>query len=84
MESRRAGDIGAPRRPPFAGQGDRDRVEEAKVYLEAHLAEDIDLASLSQAVALSPYYLSRLFKAHVGQSAHQYLIRLRLLIEAAP
>lgn len=56
----------------------RERIEPVKAYLEAHLAEEVDLVSLSRAAALSPYYLSRLFKAHVGISPHQYLIRIRI------
>jgi PAS domain S-box-containing protein len=53
-------------------------VEAARAYLLEHLAEPLDLARLSRAVALSPSYLSRLFRAHVGEPPHRYLTRLRL------
>lgn len=55
-----------------------ERVEAARAYLLEHLAEPLDLTRLSRAVALSPSYLSRLFRAHVGEPPHRYLTRLRL------
>ncbi|HLW59131.1 MAG TPA: helix-turn-helix transcriptional regulator [bacterium] len=56
----------------------RDGIEAARAYAAAHLAGEIDLASLARAAGLSPYYFSRMFKAHVGVSPYRYLTRLRI------
>ena len=47
-------------------------------YVDAHLADDLSLASLAGAVGLSPYHFARLFRASTGLSPHQYVIRRRV------
>ena len=54
------------------------RVEEVRVYLEANLTHDVDMASVARQVALSPFYLTRIFKAQYGVPPYRYLIRLRI------
>jgi PAS domain S-box-containing protein len=50
----------------------------ARQYLRDHLGERIDRPSLARALAVSPDYLGRVFKAELGTSPHQFLIDLRL------
>jgi len=53
-------------------------VRAASEYLREHLGERVDRAALSHALAVSPDYLGRMFKAQVGISPHRFLVRLRL------
>jgi AraC-like DNA-binding protein len=55
-----------------------ERVEVARVYIADHLAEPLRVSQLARVVALSPSYLSRLFRAYVGEPPHRFLVRLRL------
>ncbi|MDP9342641.1 MAG: AraC family transcriptional regulator [Actinomycetota bacterium] len=55
-----------------------ERIETARAYLHEHAAEPITLTTLSRVAALSPYYLVRVFKAHVGIPPHRYLMALRV------
>lgn len=54
------------------------RLREARDYLEAHLAEDIDLAVLAGHAHLSPGHFARLFRAQYGVSPRDYLLRARM------
>ena len=56
-------------------------VEKAKHYLTDHLTQEIRTDDIAEAVGLSPYHLSRLFKTHTGLTMREYLTRER--IEAA-
>jgi len=56
----------------------RARVEAAREYLEANMTKDLDMASVARAAALSPFYLTRIFKAQYGVPPYRYLIRLRI------
>jgi AraC-like DNA-binding protein len=56
----------------------RERVHAARSYLDRNLVDDIDLHVLGRAVALSPFYLSRLFRQEFGIPPHAYLSRVRL------
>ena len=47
-------------------------------YIKIHIDEDISLDSLAQTFYISKYYISHLFKSHVGMSVHQYIIKKRL------
>lgn len=48
------------------------------VYLEEHLSEECDLASISQQFGYSKYHLHRLFSMNSGYTIHDYVIRRRL------
>jgi len=65
---------------PRRGRGSRGRSEvlSAARLLHTRLAEHWTLASLAQAVNLSPSHLSALFRAHFGSSPMSYLLELRL------
>ena len=56
-------------------------VEKAKHYLTDHLTQEIRTDDIAEAVGLSPYHLSRLFKSHTGLTMREYLTRER--VEAA-
>jgi PAS domain S-box-containing protein len=56
----------------------RSLARSAKEYLREHLGERIDRPSLARALAVSPDYLGRVFKAELGTSPHQFLIDLRI------
>ena len=56
-------------------------VEKAKHYLTDHLTQEIRTDDIAEAVGLSPYHLSRLFKTHTGLTMREFLTRER--IEAA-
>ena len=53
-------------------------VQRARHYIEAHFAEPISLQKLAHEVALSPYYLLRVFHAEVGMPPHAYLQDVRI------
>lgn len=57
-------------------------LEKALWQIESRLTEPLDLATLSQLCAVSPYHLSRTFRSGTGQSPMAYL-RARRLSEAA-
>jgi len=54
------------------------RVREAVAYLDEHLAEPIDVATLAEQVHLSPSHLAHLFTQDMNESPMQMLERLRL------
>ena len=56
----------------------RARVEEVRAYLEANMTRDVDIVSVARRVALSPFYLTRIFKGQYGIPPYRYLIRLRI------
>lgn len=74
----------------FTGQRlgqERQAVRRARRYIEEHFAQGISLAQLADHVALSPYYLLRVFRAEVGLPPYAYLESVRIrqaqrLIEA--
>jgi len=53
-------------------------INRALKILEHHYSDRLSLAELAAALYVNPSYLSRRFKAEVGQSYSQYLIKIRL------
>lgn len=53
-------------------------VERAKMYINSHLAEDISLEQVSEAVDVSVFYLSRIFSHHAGVSFVDYISTQRV------
>lgn len=47
-------------------------------FIAAHLGDNPSLAQLAAAAALSPYHFARRFKASLGLSPHQFVLRARL------
>jgi AraC-like DNA-binding protein len=57
----------------------REAVRAVQELLVRRYAEPLTLAVLADHVGLSPWHLSRSFRAHAGLGLHQYRTRLRLL-----
>lgn len=53
-------------------------VARAREYLEAHLGEDVPIATLAAVADLSPGYLSRAFRRELGLPPHAWLIQRRV------
>lgn len=47
-------------------------------YIDAHLANNIQLSDLAALVELSQFYFSRLFKQSTGVTPYQYVLQQRL------
>jgi AraC-like DNA-binding protein len=62
---------------PRAG-GEQEAVRRARRFIEEHFAERIGLTELAKHVALSPYYLLRVFRAQVGMPPYAYLESVRI------
>ncbi|MGB8001412.1 MAG: response regulator [Anaerobacillus sp.] len=58
-----------------------DRLEQVKKYIRAHFHEQLTLEEAAEYVALSPYYVSKLFKEKSGMTFIDYVTEVR--IEAA-
>jgi AraC-like DNA-binding protein len=69
---------------------EREAVQRVRDYLQDNYATNTSLRQLAQIVNLSPYYLSRVFKAEVGVSLPQYQTQVRvnhakaLLVQGMP
>ena len=55
----------------------------AKDLVDAHFAEELDVAGLARAAGLSPAHFSRLFRKAFGETPHAYLLTRRLERAAA-
>ncbi len=49
-----------------------------QAFLAANMDRDVDLTTIAQEAALSPYYFSRQFTAAIGVPPYRYLIELRI------
>lgn len=65
----------APRLKGGLAPAQRRRLQE---YIEANLAEPLNLGHLAGLVALSEYHFARMFQASFGVPPHQYLLARRL------
>jgi AraC-like DNA-binding protein len=48
----------------------RERVEHVRAYLDANMSRDVDIPSVARAAEISPFYLTRIFKATYGVPPH--------------
>ncbi len=55
------------------------RVVDAKLFIDNHYDEKIDLSNISDQANFSKYHFLRLFKGAFGKSPHQYLIETRIM-----
>lgn len=53
-------------------------IESVCKYMKEHYSEKITLISIADSVGFSKYYISRLFKQHMGVTIIDYLIKVRL------
>ena len=54
------------------------QADAAKSFLDAHIAERLNIDAVAAEVGVSPYHLCRLFKSFNGITLHEYRIRQRL------
>ena len=68
--------VNRPRLPEY--QTAHQALSRVRDYLEAHYAEPITLADLSNQVYITPYHLARLFSRQFGIPPHKYLENIRI------
>jgi len=56
----------------------RAKLVRAVEYIQDQLDTDLTVSGIAQAVGMSPYYFTRLFKESTGQSPHQYVVEARV------
>lgn len=66
-----------PLRSPKEGLGEF-RLNQVLEYIDAHLAQDIQLADLAQAANLSQCYFASCFKRSLGVAPWQYVVQQRI------
>jgi len=54
------------------------RIVQAKLFIDRHYAEPIDLAQIADEACFSRFHFSRLFKSSYGKTPHLYLTKVRL------
>lgn len=54
------------------------RIVQAKLFIDDHFAEKIDLDNISDEACFSKFHFIRLFKNIYGKTPHQYLITVRI------
>ncbi len=54
------------------------RIVQAKIFIDSHFAESIDLNNISDEAYFSKFHFIRLFKRIYGKTPHQYLIHVRI------
>jgi len=54
------------------------RIVQAKLFIDNHFAEDIDLDNIADQAHFSKYHFIRLFKSIYGKTPHNYLIKVRI------
>jgi AraC family transcriptional regulator len=57
---------------------DQRRITRALRHIEGHCEEALSLDGLARQAAMSPYHFLRTFRALVGMTPHQYVLRTRL------
>lgn len=65
-------------KPQENGGEDSSYVDKALRYIEEHYAEDISLDLVAERIGISPFYLSRLFRAERGENFVDYLTGVRM------
>lgn len=53
-------------------------IDRAKQYIRQHYTEDLSLEEAAESVHLNPFYFSKVFKQHVGETFTDYLTGLRI------
>jgi AraC family transcriptional regulator len=55
----------------------REKLVRAVEYIQDQLETDLTVSGIAQAVYMSPYHFTRLFKESTGQSPYQYVVEAR-------
>lgn len=69
---------GAAPRVETPSSRDQRRITRALRHIEAHCEEALPIDALARQAAMSPYHFLRTFRALVGMTPHQYVLRTRL------
>jgi AraC family transcriptional regulator len=56
----------------------REKLRHAVEYIQDQLDTDLTVAGISQAVGISQYHFTRLFKESTGQSPYRYVVEARV------
>jgi len=54
------------------------RIVQAKIFIDAHFREKIDLDDVADEASFSRFHFIRLFRQAYGNTPHQYMIQLRM------
>jgi AraC-like DNA-binding protein len=54
------------------------RIAHAKLFIDSHYAEKIDLTSIADEACFSKFHFIRLFKESYGYTPHNYLMKVRI------
>ena len=54
------------------------RIVQAKLYIDTHYAEKIDLDNIAEEAHFSKFHFIRLFKSAYGKTPHHYLTQVRI------
>lgn len=54
------------------------RIVQAKVFIDSHFAENINLDNIADEAFFSKFHFMRLFKSTYGKTPHQYLTAVRI------
>jgi AraC family transcriptional regulator len=60
------------------GKLPREKLVRAVEYIQDQLGTDLTVSGIAQAVYMSPYHFTRLFKESTGQSPYQYVVEARV------
>lgn len=69
---------GAIQSEPESAHLEGFKLKQLKDYIEAHLAEDLAIATLSALIPMSQFHFARAFKAAVGEPPHRYIMQRRI------
>ena len=78
-ESPRSEQTTARASPPLRGGLSLRKQKRVTDFVEAHLAEEISLATLAKLVDLSLYHFARAFRQSVGVPPHRYHMSRRMI-----
>ena len=56
----------------------REKLVRAVEYIQDQLATDLTVSRIAQAVYISPYHFTKLFKQSTGQTPHRYVVEARV------
>jgi len=56
----------------------KSRVDAAIIFINEHLADDLNLERVAQAAHFSPFHFHRIFTMTVGETPHEFMNRVRL------
>jgi AraC family transcriptional regulator len=62
----------------YTGGLSKCKLQRSISYINEHLTESLSLKEMSNAIEMSPYYFTRLFKQSTGMNAYQYVIHCRI------